>query len=56
VEARTVSDSAIELQYEEALRLCRKEGHIFYVGYESESGREVLVCERCNAVFEERDL
>jgi len=45
-----------DLTYEEATRLCRKEGHVFYVGFASESGGEVLVCERCNAVFEERDL
>jgi hypothetical protein len=48
-----VSDSAIELSYEEALRICRKEGHEFSVGFDGVSGLEVLVCERCNAVFRE---
>jgi hypothetical protein len=50
-----VSDSAIELSYEEALRLCRKQGHDFTVGFDGVSGREVLICIRCNAVFREVD-
>jgi hypothetical protein len=50
-----VSDAAIELSYEEALRLCRKQGHLFSVGFDGVTGHEILVCDRCNAVFEERD-
>lgn len=50
-----MSDAAIDLSYEEALRLCRKQGHSFTVGYDAVSGHEILVCDRCNAVFEERD-
>jgi hypothetical protein len=50
-----MTDAALELSYEEALRLCRKQGHEFIVGFDGVSGKEVLVCDRCNAVFEERD-
>lgn len=50
-----MSDSAIELSYEEALRLCRKEGHEFTVGFDGITGLEVLVCDRCNAVFREEE-
>lgn len=51
-----MSDAAIDLSYEEALRLCRKQGHVFSVGYDGVSGREILVCDRCNATFIEADL
>jgi hypothetical protein len=50
-----MSDDLIERGYEEALRLCKKQGHVFSVGYDGATGREILVCDRCNAVFEERD-
>jgi len=47
-----VSDAAIELLYEEALRICRERGHDFVAGIDF-AGLEVLVCERCSTVFRE---
>ena len=48
-----MSDDLIDLSYEEALRICRAKGHDFVGGYDGVTGLEVLVCDRCNAVFRE---